>query len=97
MRVVGYTPFNESQLYDIGKYLITLFGTYYQIFWTCPHFVKALVYVLTGQDFQWSTSTDDLTGCLFHPPSRVPEDEYKEIVFFKNQKQDSDLTWCSIV
>jgi hypothetical protein len=48
-REVGRTYLTDDQIIIIGDRLINQFGTYYQTFWNCQHFVRLFILLLTGK------------------------------------------------
>jgi hypothetical protein len=69
--VIGKTKYKSDDIMKIGKYLITIFGEYYKIFWNCQHFAKILANVLTEgtYDSSFFVTTDKfIAGFLFRIP-----------------------------
>jgi hypothetical protein len=69
--VIGKTIYTSNEIMKIGKYLITIFGAYYKVFWNCQHFARILTSVLTDGEYDSSffeTTDKFIAGFLFRLP-----------------------------
>jgi hypothetical protein len=69
--IIGKTIYSSNEIMKIGRYLITIFGEYYKVFWNCQHFARILTSVLTDglYDSSFFETTDKfIAGFLFRLP-----------------------------
>lgn len=85
---LGLTKYTISQIRNIGKMLISNFGTYHHVFWNCQNFANCLLDIICDSKYEKiKTSAAVLRGLMFGTILSSPTATTR--VIQENKKQES--------